>query len=173
VIPKPRTVSVGSDRVVGLYEYGVADDRQMLDMAVKRAWLARLIMGGTARMAKVSPKSALKSFRKEVGSADAAVLDAMGPPDEAMALFTQAFLKGARGVVDDYAAIAEPWGVDLDAITGPVRIYQGDADTMVPPRHSEELAERLKGADLVVWPDEGHLATVTHVGEILDWLAEE
>jgi pimeloyl-ACP methyl ester carboxylesterase len=88
-----------------------------------------------------------------------------------MALFTQAFLEGARGVVDDYRAIAGQWGVDLDAIKAPVRIFQGTADTMVPRRHSEELATRIAGAELTLWPGEGHLGTINHVEEILDWLA--
>jgi hypothetical protein len=36
--------------------------------------------------------------------------------------------------------------------------------------HSLALAERVGSATMVTWPDEGHLATVTHVGEILDAL---
>ena len=42
---------------------------------------------------------------------------------------------------------------------------------MVPRRHSEELAERIAGAQLTLWPGEGHLGTINHVEEILDWLA--
>jgi pimeloyl-ACP methyl ester carboxylesterase len=106
VIPKPRTVSVGSDRVVGLYEYGVADGSPVM------------VFHG-------------------VPACGAGFDWAHEPARE----------RGLRLLVPDRPG--------------------------VPPRHSEELAERLKGADLVVWPDEGHLATVTHVGEILDWLAEE
>ena len=90
-------------------------------------------------------------------------------PAETMALFTRAFQNGAQGVVDDYKVIAKPWGVE-PGHTGPLTIFQGDADTMVPRRHSEALAERLPEAELVVWPGEGHLAPVTHIEEILDSL---
>jgi pimeloyl-ACP methyl ester carboxylesterase len=128
-------------------------------------------MGTTARLARLSPKSAAKSFLKQLSPADREVVDTMGSPVEAMALFTEAFLRGPRGVIDDYRAIAKPWGVDLASITVPVRIYQGDADTMVPLRHAEELAARLPHADLVRWPGEGHMGTIKHVDEILDWLA--
>jgi hypothetical protein len=41
-----------------------------------------------------------------------------------MALFTQAFLRGARGVVADYAAIAQPWGFDVERIATPLIIFQ-------------------------------------------------
>jgi pimeloyl-ACP methyl ester carboxylesterase len=88
-----------------------------------------------------------------------------------MALFTQAFLNGTRGVVDDYSALARPWGIDLSAVSVPVRIFHGDADQMVPLRHSEELARRLPNAEMVTWAGAGHLGAVTHVADILDWLA--
>jgi pimeloyl-ACP methyl ester carboxylesterase len=51
-----------------------------------------------------------------------------------------------------------------------VAIFHGDADTMVPLRHSEELARRVPGSTLSVWPGEGHLGTITHVDDILDRL---
>ena len=85
-----------------------------------------------------------------------------------MALFTQAFLRGARGVVADYAAIAQPWGFDVESIATPLVVFHGDEDTMVPLRHGEELAKRVPGSQLTVWPGEGHLGPIAHVGEILD-----
>jgi pimeloyl-ACP methyl ester carboxylesterase len=127
-------------------------------------------MALTARLARMSPKSAAKSFAKQLSESDRQVIDDLGTPAEAMALYTQAFLRGARGVVDDYRAIGQPWGVDIAAITAPLKVFQGDADPMVPARHSRELAQRVRGAELVIWPGEGHLGTVTHVGEILDCL---
>lgn len=112
-----------------------------------------------------------KSFEKELSPSDRAVAASYESPAEAMALFTQAFLRGSRGVVDDYRAIAGPWNLDLAAIAVPVRIFQGTDDSMVPARHSKELAQRVPGADLVEWPGEGHLATVGHADEVLGWLA--
>ena len=87
-----------------------------------------------------------------------------------IALFTT-FLRGGRGVVDDYRAIGQPWCVDLAAISVPVRIFQGDADTMVR-RPAEELVQRIPGAELVRWPGEGRMAPITHTPEILDWLRQ-
>jgi pimeloyl-ACP methyl ester carboxylesterase len=145
-------------------------DRQMLSMVRKHPRLARTMMALTARMARMSPKSAAKSFAKQLSESDRVVIDQLGTPAEAMALFTQAFLRGARGVIDDYRAIGQPWGVELGAMTAPIKIFQGDADPMVPARHSRELAKRVPEAELVIWPGEGHLAMVTHVSEVIDWL---
>jgi pimeloyl-ACP methyl ester carboxylesterase len=145
-------------------------DRQFLDLAVHHPRLAHFLLASSAFLAKRSPKSAMGSFLKELSDSDRAVLGAMdASPAEAMRLFTRAFQNGAKGVVDDYRTIAQPWGIELDH-TGPLTIFQGDADTMVPLRHAEALAERLPDATVVVWPGEGHLGAITHIEEILDTL---
>lgn len=145
-------------------------DRQMVGLATAHPRVARTILGTTAWIARRSPRSAMWSFAKQLPAPDRDVLGSLGSAEEAMALFTQAFLNGSRGVVDDYRATSGPWGVDLGAITAPVGIFQGTADTMVPARHAEELARRIPAAELATWPGEGHLATITHVEDILDWI---
>jgi pimeloyl-ACP methyl ester carboxylesterase len=113
----------------------------------------------------------MKSFEKQLNANDREVVLGLGPPREVMALFTQAFLHGAYGVVADYAAIAQRWGFDVESVQSPMAIFHGDADTMVPLRHGEELAKRVPHAELTVWPGAGHLGTITHVEDILDALA--
>jgi pimeloyl-ACP methyl ester carboxylesterase len=145
-------------------------DRQMLNLVTKHPAVARVMLGTTGRLARMSPKTAMKSFEKQLNARDREVVVGLGDPNEVMALFTQAFLRGARGVVADYAAIAQPWGFDVERIATPLIVFHGDEDTMVPVRHAEELAKRVPGTQLTVWPGEGHLGTIAHVGEILDAL---
>jgi pimeloyl-ACP methyl ester carboxylesterase len=145
-------------------------DRQMLDLATRHPAVARIMIGTTGRLARLSPKSALKSFEKQLSASDREVATRLGTPAQAMALFTQAFLRGAHGVVGDYAAVAQPWGVDIESIDVPLTIFQGDTDPMVPLRHAEELAKRVPAAQLVVWPGAGHLGAIEHVAEVLDAL---
>jgi pimeloyl-ACP methyl ester carboxylesterase len=142
-------------------------DRQMLNVVTKYPAVARVMLGTTGRLARWSPKTAMKSFEKQLNDSDREVVLGMGEPKEVMALFTQAFLRGAHGVVADYAAIAQPWGFEVERIDTPLTIFHGDADTMVPVRHSEELAKRVAGSELRIWPGEGHLGTITHAEEIL------
>jgi pimeloyl-ACP methyl ester carboxylesterase len=175
---EPRRV-VGAAIAAGMGEVGtfaaVEDfektDRQLLGLSVKHPRVARVVLAVSYRLAKVSPKTAYRSFEKQLNASDAKVAATLGEPKEAMALFTQAFLKSSRGVVDDYRSIARGWGVDFDSITVPVHIFQGTADTMVPLRHAEGLAKRIPHAELTTWPEEGHLGTVNHVHEILDWIS--
>jgi pimeloyl-ACP methyl ester carboxylesterase len=145
-------------------------DRQMLHLSTTHPAFARVLLGISGKLAGVSPKIAMKSFEAQLNANDREVVLGMGPPDEVMALFTQAFLHGAYGVVADYAAIARPWGFEVEQASTPFAVFHGDADTMVPLRHGEELTQRIPGATLTVWPGAGHLGTITHVGDVLDTL---
>jgi len=45
---------------------------------------------------------------------------------------------------------------DLSKITQPTLIANGDNDRMVPSVLSEDLHRRIKGSELVIYPDSGH-----------------
>ncbi|MDQ1521830.1 MAG: hypothetical protein QOI55_2903, partial [Actinomycetota bacterium] len=141
-------------------------DARFLGMSLRHPLLARSIMRFVSATAKASPRQAIASFAKELSPSDREVLASLGDPRTAMAMFTQAFLRGARGVIDDYAALAQPWGFAVEDILLPVHVWQGDADTMVPIVQAHALVERLSDATLTVFPGEGHLAVITHIGEI-------
>ena len=143
-------------------------DRQLLGLSVKHPGLARRILGISGWLARKSPKSAMKSFAKQLDPSDRAVAASLGDPETVMALFTRALQNGAHGVVADYAALAQPWDCDLWSVPITVRIWHGTADRMVPMHHAEQLAARLPKATLTTWEGEGHLGTITHVDEVLD-----
>src|SRR6266705_2549369 len=52
------------------------------------------------------------------------------------------------------------WGLaqpsDLSVIHQPVLVANGDSDKMVPTKNSADLARRLPGSELVIYPDAGH-----------------
>ena len=45
---------------------------------------------------------------------------------------------------------------DLGVIDKPVLVANGDQDLMVPSVNSQDLARRIRGADLILYPDAGH-----------------
>jgi pimeloyl-ACP methyl ester carboxylesterase len=45
---------------------------------------------------------------------------------------------------------------DLSTITQPTLIANGDNDRMVPSVLSEDLRQRIKGSELIIYPDSGH-----------------
>lgn len=145
-------------------------DAQLLRLVSTRTWQARAMLTVAARSARLSPAGAIKSFAKQLSTTDRLVLDQLGQPRDVMRLFTEAFTNGSHGVVADYAALAKPWGLDLTPPSRPLSVWHGDDDPMVPIDHSRVLADRL-GVDVNVWSGEGHLATITHVGEVMQWIS--
>ena len=68
-------------------------------------------------------------------------------------------------------------GLDLTAsiphLAAPVLVIAGEKDRLLPPWHSEQLAERLPNvSDLVVLPGVGHVAPIEKPGAVTSRLAE-
>ena len=61
----------------------------------------------------------------------------------------------AEGWVDDDLAFVKPWGFDVRAIGGDIRIWQGTADLMVLPAHGRWLAAALPHARFELRPTTG------------------
>jgi pimeloyl-ACP methyl ester carboxylesterase len=103
-------------------------------------------------------------FAEGVGDLAPADLELMN--DEAvgaaiMATITEAFHQGVRGYVQDILLQARPWPFDPAAITAPVIILHGGADTLVPSAHARHTAELVPGAELRILPEHGHLSLLT------------
>ncbi|KRE67356.1 hypothetical protein ASG92_15265 [Arthrobacter sp. Soil736] len=58
------------------------------------------------------------------------------------------------------------WGLqkpdDLAVIRQPVLAVNGDNDRMVPTVKTEDLARRISGSELIIYPDAGHRAIFQH-----------
>jgi pimeloyl-ACP methyl ester carboxylesterase len=147
-----------------------ATDRRLTQLAKRSPGLARAVLSVSARFARVAPLTSLRFAQIEMSTADRAVMAQFPSARAALAMFTQSCRHGAAGVVDDYAALGRPWGFPVEQISVPVRCWHASADRVVPIRHSDELVRRIPGAQLSRWDDDGHLAIVDHVGEVLDAL---
>ena len=78
---------------------------------------------------------------------------------------------GADGWVDDDLAFTRPWGFALSQIQGPVSLWQGSEDLMVPFSHGKWLAEHIPGVQAHLETGEGHLSiNVGSIDRILDEL---
>jgi pimeloyl-ACP methyl ester carboxylesterase len=68
---------------------------------------------------------------------------------------------------DDDLAFASPWGFDLSAITGPVAVWQGRQDRMVPYEHGAWLAAEIPTAEAHLLEDEGHVSLAARIDDVL------
>jgi len=78
---------------------------------------------------------------------------------------------GVDGWLDDDLAFVAPWGFALETISIPVLVRHGDRDQFVAADHSRWLAEHIRGAEVRITPDDGHLTLYEHaIPEIHVWL---
>ncbi len=86
-------------------------------------------------------------------------------------LFREGLRESYWGWFDDDMAFVRPWGFDVGSIRGPVHIWQGAHDRMVPFAHGEWLAAHVGGACLHLHAEHGHLTlAVDSMPQILDEL---
>lgn len=113
----------------------------------------------------------------------AAMESVLSPPDRrvftgdlarrAHASTALALCEGVDGWLDDDLAFVAPWGFSLADVTGPVFLWQGGQDLMVPPAHGHWLAAALPSCRARFLPDDGHLTLeTTRSPEIVTDLAE-
>lgn len=90
------------------------------------------------------------------------------------AMFLQDLIRAGelRSVAHDFALFSRHWGFALDEVTPPVIVWQGLADTIVPPSHGHHQAARLPRGELRVRPGEGHFAGFADVVTVLDRIRE-
>jgi pimeloyl-ACP methyl ester carboxylesterase len=89
-------------------------------------------------------------------------------------VFHEALRVGYWGWFDDDMAFTRPWGFDLDEVRGPVSVWQGAHDRMVPFAHGEWLASHIPGARPRLFREHGHLSlAVDSIPRIVDELLAE
>jgi pimeloyl-ACP methyl ester carboxylesterase len=82
----------------------------------------------------------------------------------AIATLEEGGRQGPIGTASDLWAYVH-WRFELAAVTPPVDVWHGDADTRVPLSHAVALSEGLPNAVLRVLPGEGHLSIGRYVPE--------
>ena len=88
------------------------------------------------------------------------------------ASFRAAGLQGIVGWRDDDLVLLRPWGFDVADVHVPVAVWVGGADTTVPRRQGEWLAEHVSGARAHLLDDEGHISLMAAPARILDDLLD-
>jgi pimeloyl-ACP methyl ester carboxylesterase len=115
-------------------------------------------LGEEARMLREDPDAWYAGFAAEVLEVDRRVLERPEVRATAIEMFQEAVRQGAVGWVDDIVRLMRPWPFRLDEIGADVSFHHGEDDANVPPQHAKELAERIPGSQLRLYPGEGHIS---------------
>ncbi|WP_329118560.1 alpha/beta fold hydrolase [Streptomyces sp. NBC_01465] len=96
--------------------------------------------------------------------------------DPAVARFAERLIEGTPidVVAEFYPAFTEHDKAEALQVFAevPVLVLAGDRDLVTPSTHSEEIAELLPEAELVIVPDGGHLVMLEHPEAVMDRLAD-
>ena len=79
---------------------------------------------------------------------------------------TEAFRHGLAGYAQDVLVQGRGWTFDPAAITAPVVLVHGDADTIVPLGHAHHTAEVVPTATLRTRPGGGHVSVLLEIPQL-------
>ena len=163
---EPR--NVGAISLAGVGAFGV-DDLDFLEgmgpenhdefgAALKgEAVIDQWMNDNAGPMKSVTGSDIIEAFGGLIGDADKAVLEG-GEADAMAASMRSALAVSFDGWIDDDLVFVKKWGFELEAITKPVFLWQGDDDFMVPHAHSYWLEKHIPTATLSFKPGEGHIS---------------
>jgi pimeloyl-ACP methyl ester carboxylesterase len=133
--------------------------------------LAPLLEEFAPRILEAEPDQLVEGL-KSLSPPDVAVVNG-GLAEELIAAMREGIGARRDGWLDDDLAFVKPWGFELDSISVPLQLWQGEQDLLVPPAHGEWLAARIPGVDARLSGEDGHLS-VEHlrIGDAHAWLLE-
>lgn len=146
-----------------------AMDTRLIHQAREQRSRARTTFRATHQLAEHAPGAFGRISRRDLCPDDAEILD--GEEGHRFARAYADATRDADGMVDEYLAWSAPWGFTLGEVATPVEVWQGTADTLVPPAWGEALADRLHEASLHLVPDAGHFLAHRRWPEVLAPLA--
>jgi pimeloyl-ACP methyl ester carboxylesterase len=146
-------------------------ERLSLTLATRAPAFGGWCMGRLAALARRSPDIFLWLAATNQPDVDIRALRQPEMRESFLTCYLEAFRRGSWGVAQDLRLLTRPWGFDLGSITAPTSIHHGDADTTVPVQHARLYAEAIPGAELRIYPGEGHFSILSHPQDILAALA--
>jgi pimeloyl-ACP methyl ester carboxylesterase len=132
---------------------------------------AALVFGSFRRLIQASPRLAMRVAMARVPPSDRETLRSGDVAARLARTFAVGLAPGTVGPVTDLALFGAAWGVPLESISAPTRLWLGTADRNIPLAAARGLASRIPGAETVELAGEGHLWVARHYGEVIGWIA--
>jgi pimeloyl-ACP methyl ester carboxylesterase len=140
-------------------------------------WFAGMIPSGVAALGTAAAGAEVRAALEESGfnyemqftDADLALFD--GPWGWLGKVAGPGLDAGPYGQIDDDASYTKPWGCDPAAITAPVLLLHGTADTIIPVGHGAWLEQHCPTATLRRCEGDSHFTIAAQAEAGLEWLS--
>lgn len=119
-------------------------------------YAARMYFHGVRSMITWIPGGAEMLVTQYASESDRAILRRPGLREMLEETMHEGLGNSVEGAVQDLRLYCRSWGLPLHELETPVHIWQGAADTIVPPEAAYQLAEALPNCTLEVLEDMGH-----------------
>ncbi len=138
------------------------------------SWKAKLVMSLLPKLpgalfVKVLPKQKAESraskfdiirYLLPASPADTVAMQDSGIQTILSRTLHEAFMQKGVGPKRDAIEYLSPWSLDLNSYLGPIDIWHGDEDQILPVEMAEQMASLLPRANLRVLPNEGHYSLI-------------
>lgn len=109
---------------------------------------------------KGSPEKMLATYKNRLPPVDYAVLEQPGRMKTLCEITLESMREGAKGISWDLRLYVREWDFSLDEIQMPLTLFHGEQDMNVPIAFVKRSVETLPTAQLVTYPDEGHISLI-------------
>ena len=131
-------------------------DRNAVIAAGRAPWVIRLALWHWGRAQRRDAERFFEQSLTAMCAADQEVLSEPALRSRMIANSVELYRQGGRGMYDEALILARPWGFDPSEIRVRVDLWHGALDTTVPVAMSRHLAQKIPGARLRLFADEGH-----------------
>ena len=119
-----------------------------------------------------APDLAMRVAVSRAPQTDRALMRDADARDRLITTFVSGLAPGIDGPVADITLFGQPWEIDLNDVTAPVRIWIGLEDQNVPMSAVRALHAALARSECIELPDAGHLWLSKNDHVVMTWLGE-
>ena len=132
------------------------EHRLLITFARRAPWLLRAMAALARWRWQNHPETLLARIGARMPAVDQAIIGRPEVQANLVLSFREAFRRGGQAAAQELHLFAEPWGFRLEDVSLPVRLWHGDADTVVPVGMAHRQARALQRCRLEIRPGAGH-----------------
>jgi len=137
--------------------------RQAFKLVRDKPWLARLIIGQLCgSLIKYRPHWVVSSILPRLCESDQQAMFEVSFRREFTRSIQEAFRHGHVGPLYDLSLLSREWGFQPEDVHGPVHLWHGQGDSVIPVSMGRHLQARLPNCQSLFATSEGHLSIIVN-----------